>query len=163
VIAAGAVALAGCETRSEAIANPCPNASSKGSPQDPKIGLSPDELKAQDDCSTSTEATDKVCADIDALKDSVTDLKNVDVADNGTGGLRDALNTVKDDAEQLRAVASSGLRPAVDQLDSALSALRTSIENVVSGGTGPVNTAAQNARQSAVDLEIQARTLYNCV
>ena len=158
----GGVALAGCETHSEAIANPCPNASSNGAPQEPKVGLSPDEQKAQDECSSSNETKDKVCTDIETLKSSVTDLKNVDVVANGTNELRDAANKVKGNAETLRADSAAALRSAVDQLNSSLTAVRTSIENVAADGTAPVKTAVQNARQSARDLEDQAQTLYKC-
>jgi hypothetical protein len=162
LLVAGGIALAGCETHSEAIANPCPNASSDGAPQEPKVGLTPDEQKAQDDCSSSNATKDDVCTDIDTLKASVTDLKNVNVVANGKQGLEDSANQVKDNAEKVRADSASALRPAVDQLESSLTALRTSVENIVSGGTAPVKTAAENARQSAGDLENQAQTLYKC-
>jgi hypothetical protein len=162
VLVVGGVALAGCETHSGAIANPCPNASGKGAPQEPKVGLTPDEQKAQDDCSSSNETKDKVCAGVDTLKASVTDLKNVDVVANGTTELQDAVSKVKDNAETLRADSVSALQPAVDRLQSSLTALRTSIENIVSDGVAPARTAADNARQSARDLENQAQTLYKC-
>jgi hypothetical protein len=162
LLATAAVALAGCKTHGEAIANPCPTASSPGAPQEAKVGLTPDEQKAQDGCSTSNETKDQVCADIDALKASVTDLKNVDVVANGTNDLENAVNKIKDNAEALRADSASALGTAVDQLGDALTALRTSIENVVSQGTAPVKTAAQNARQSARDLQNQAQSLYHC-
>jgi hypothetical protein len=162
LVAAGAVTLAGCRVHSEAIADPCPNASSSGAPQEPKVGLTPDEQKAQDACSSSTEGKDRVCADIDTLQASVTDLKNVNVAKNGTSGLQDALNKVTENAEALRADSESALRPTVDQFRSALTAVRTSIENVVSGGTEPVHAAVQNAQQSARDLQNQVQSLYHC-
>jgi hypothetical protein len=162
VVLSGAGALAGCETHSEAIANPCPNASSSGAPQEPKVGLTADEQKAQDDCSSSNETKDKACAAVDALNASVTDLKNVDVVANGTDALQSAASTVKDDAETLRAGSASALKPAVDRLESSLTTLRSSIENIVSDGLAPARTAAENARQSARDLESQAQTLYKC-
>jgi hypothetical protein len=162
LLAIGAMTLAGCKTHSEAIANPCPSASDNGAPQEPKVGLTPEELKADGECSSSTEASDRVCADIDMLKASVTDVKNVDVVASGTNGLQDAVNTVKDNVETLRADSASALRPAVDQLESSLTALRTSIENVVSGGTAVVKTAVQDAQQSARDVQDQAQSLYHC-
>jgi hypothetical protein len=158
----GGIALAGCETHSEAIANPCPNASSVGAPQEPKVGLTPDEQKAQDECSSSNETKDKVCSDIEALKSSVGDVKNVDVVQNGTSGIQVAVDKVKENADTLRADSNAALQPAVDQLRSSLTTLRSSIENVVANGTSQVKTALQNARQSARNLEDQARTLYKC-
>jgi hypothetical protein len=158
----GAMTLTGCKTHDAASANPCPSASDAGAPQAPKIGLTPDELKADGECSSSTKTSDTVCADVDTLKSSVADLKNVDVVGSGTSGLQEAVNEVKDNAERLRADSASALRPAVDRFESSLTAVRTSIENVVSGGTAAVKTAVQNARQSAGDLQDQATSLYQC-
>jgi hypothetical protein len=162
LLAIGAMTLAGCKTHSEAIANPCPSASDNGAPQEPKVGLTPDELKAAGECSSSTTTSDTVCADVDTLKTSVTDLKNVDVVGNGASDLQDAVNKVKDNAETVRADSASALRSAVDQFETALTAVRTSLQNVVSEGTAPVKTAVQNARQSAHDLQDQAKSLYDC-
>ena len=158
----GAVGVAGCKTHTEAVANPCPDASSSGAPQEPKVGLTPDEQKAQDQCSSSNETKDKVCADVDALQTSITDLKHVDVVKNGTSGVQDAFNEVKDNAATLRTDVTSALRSAVDQLDSALTTLRTSIGNVVSQGTAPVKTAAQDAADAARNVRDQARSIYDC-
>jgi hypothetical protein len=158
----GAMTLAGCKTHDEAIANPCPSPSDNGAPSEPKVGLTPDEQKADGECSSSTKTSDRVCADVDTLKASVTDLKNVNVVSSGTRGLQDAVNKVQVNAETVRADAASALQPTVDQLQDSLTALRSSIDNVVSGGTAAVKTAAQNARQSARAVRDQAQTLYHC-
>jgi hypothetical protein len=162
LLAVGAMTLTGCKTHDVASANPCPSASDKGAPQEPKVGLTPDELKADGECSSSTKTSDSVCADIDTLQASVTDLKNVDVVGSGINGLRDALNKVKDNAETVRADSASALQPAVDRFESSLTAVRTALQNVVSGGTAAVKTAVQDAKQSARDLQDQATSLYQC-
>jgi hypothetical protein len=82
--------------------------------------------------------------------------------ENGTSGLQDALNNVKDSAAALRADSASALRPAAEQFQTALTAVGTSIENVASEGTDAVRTAVQNAGQSARDLQNQTQSLYHC-
>jgi uncharacterized phage infection (PIP) family protein YhgE len=159
LLGAGAVGLTGCKTHSEAVADPCAEVSNKGAPQDPKVGLTPEEVKAQNKCSSATRANDQVCVDVQQLKSSVSDLKNVDVVKNGADDLRAALDKVEQNAQALRTDSGAALRPAVDQLSTALSALESAIRNVVSQGTAQVKTAAQDAADAARNLENQAQGL----
>jgi hypothetical protein len=161
LLGAGTLALAGCKTHSEAVADPCAQVASKGSPQDPKVGLTPEELKAQDKCSNVTRAHDQVCVDLQALKTSVSDLKNVDVVKNGTDDLRAALDKVEENAQALRTDSAGSLRSAIDQLRSALTNLESAIRNVLSQGTEQVKTAAQDAADAARNVQNQA-DLYKC-
>jgi hypothetical protein len=101
------------------------------------------------DSSSSTTTTTSVCSQATALKQSVQDLEDVDVAKNGTSALSDAVTAVKTDLSALAKSASSALKPAVDALQTALDQLGTAISNFSADGMSPVLTAASATTDAA--------------
>jgi gas vesicle protein len=97
--------------------------------------------------------TSSLCSDVDALKSSTQDLKNVDVVQNGTSALQSALDQVKSDASKLADSAKTEFKPQVDALTSALSSLGTAVKHIGSAGTEPVKQAASSVQQAATNLE----------
>ena len=67
-----------------------------------------------------------------ALKSSISDLGDVDVVENGTSTLESAISAVENDAETLIAAAQDEFGSDVDDLQSSLEALVTSIRTIES-------------------------------
>ena len=87
-----------------------------------------------DDDSSSSSASKTLCDDSQALKSSIDDLKNVDVVQNGTSAVSSAVTKVTDSATALIDAAKSEFKPEVDDLQSSLQTLGTSITNIPAEG-----------------------------
>jgi hypothetical protein len=101
---------------------------------------------------SSGTASPQLCSARDNLRTSIQDLTNVDVVKNGTSGLQDALNKVKDNLQTVKSNASSELQPQIQAFEDSLTALGNAVSNVSSGGVGSVITAASSAAQSGQAL-----------
>jgi uncharacterized phage infection (PIP) family protein YhgE len=132
-----------------------PASSNQDQPADPKVGLTGDQVENQGTCSGSDHTDAQACADLATLRQSVKDLKDVDVVQNGTSALESQLDEVKADARNLRDSVRASVRPAVDALGTALSDLASAVSNVVSGGIAPVQSAARDVADRAHDVEAQ--------
>jgi gas vesicle protein len=103
-------------------------------------------------CSDSNDKS-SLCSDVDALKSSTQQLKDVNVVQQGTSALRSALDQVKSDATALADSAKDEFKPQVEALTSALSALGTAVKNIGSAGTEPVQQALSSVQSAATNLQ----------
>ncbi len=101
---------------------------------------------------SSTAATGDVCADREALSESVDALKNVDLIAGGTNGLTAAIDDVKQALTALRTSAGSELRPQVQAVQDSLDRLQTAAGNLGSGGGRAAVTAVSDLVTSAQTL-----------
>jgi hypothetical protein len=102
--------------------------------------------------SSAGTASPQLCTARDNLRTSIQDLTSADVLKNGTSGLQDAVNKVKDNLQAVKTNASADLQPQVKAFEDSLTALGNAISNVSSGGVGSVVTAASTAAQDGQTL-----------
>lgn len=102
--------------------------------------------------SASPTGSEQLCADRDALKSSIDDLTNVDIAKSGTSGLQAAVDQVKGDLGSLRKSAAGEFDDQVQAMEKSLGELETAVKNVSSGGERAVVTAAANVAASGQAL-----------
>src|SRR5215510_15137042 len=72
---------------------------------------------------------DDVCAQVDDLKNSITDLSNVDVSEEGTNALDDAVGNIEQQADDLASAVSENAQPQVDDFKSSLTSLKDALGN----------------------------------
>jgi hypothetical protein len=90
----------------------------------------------------SPTGSEQLCADRDAFKSSIEDLKNVDVVKSGTSGLQAAVDKVKTSLQSLRTSAAGEAKDQIQAVEDSLKELESAISNVSSGGEAAVVTAA---------------------
>lgn len=73
------------------------------------------------------------CAEVDALKSSLATLKDVDVVHDGIDALNSAIADVESDLSAAAAAASSDLKPELDQVRTALDAVKTAAGGLSKG------------------------------
>jgi hypothetical protein len=93
-----------------------------------------------------------VCADRQALSESVDALGDVDLVAEGTDGARSAISAVKDDLAALRSSAGSELEPEVQAVQDAIDKAETAVGNLGSGGATQAVTAVSELVTSAGTL-----------
>ena len=101
-----------------------------------------------DDESTTPAATgaESGCAEVTALRDSLTALTQVDVVNDGTDALQSAAADVRTDLDAAGSAVSAELQPAVDEVETAFGGLETALEGVTSAdGLGDAATEVGNA------------------
>jgi hypothetical protein len=109
-----------------------------------------------DDSTTSAQ----FCSDKQALQTSVADLKNVDIVENGTSALTDAVDEVKKNAEALKESASDEFKPDVDALTTAISELADAVKGLTSGGgVSAVETSAGDVQDAWSALETKVKSV----
>ena len=101
---------------------------------------------------TSAASSGDVCADREALRDSVAALADVDLVAEGTNGAKSAISAVKDDLAALRSSAGSELEPEVQAVQDAVDELETAVGNLGSGGATQAVTAVSDLVTSAGTL-----------
>ena len=101
---------------------------------------------------TSAAPSGDVCADREALRDSVAALADVDLVAEGTNGAKSAISAVKDDLAALRSSAGSELEPEVQAVQDAVDDLETAVGNLDSGGATQAVTAVSDLVTSAGTL-----------
>ncbi len=99
-----------------------------------------------------TTASGDLCADRDALRSSVDDLKSLDVVAEGTSGLESAVGKVKDDLSSLSSAAGDELKPEVDDVKKSVDDLETAVSQLGSGGAAGVPTAISDLQKSTSTL-----------
>jgi hypothetical protein len=105
-----------------------------------------------------SEDTPAVCTSVDNLSTAVDDLKNVDVTTSGgISDLQSALATVQNDFATVRTDAKSQFSSQLDAVDTALAALKTSIDAAIANpsastlaAVGAAAPPAQTALQTLV-------------
>jgi hypothetical protein len=113
--------------------------------------------------SGSDEASQEdACAQAEDLRNSITDLSDVDVSEEGTNALDAAIDEIEQNANDLASTVSDDLEPEVDALESALGSLKDAIANI--GDEGGVNAAvdAVQAVLTAADALIDKITSADC-
>ena len=86
--------------------------------------------------SSTTTTTEDVCAQADALRSSVEDLKSVDLVAEGTNGATAAVNAVKDDLAAVSESVSDELRPDVQAVEDSVDELQTAVDKIDTDGAG---------------------------
>lgn len=112
-----------------------------------------------DDDSSSTTTTapaDDVCADSQALSASVDDLKDLDLAAEGTNAATAAITAVKDDLTAFSESAGDEVQPQVQAVQDAIGELETAVENL---GSDPGGTALQAVSDVASSTSALIATL----
>ena len=102
---------------------------------------------------SSSTTTLAPCGAAAELKSSVEQLKNVDVAKNGTSSLQSAVDNITNDLHSLGTSVKAEFKPQVQALQSALTTFVDSVKNVVTNGTAPVRTAAESVQTAAESLQ----------
>lgn len=82
-----------------------------------------------------------VCANADALRTSIDELKAIDVVTVGTAGLQAAVDNVRTAGTAVKETAGSEIGPSVDALLASLDGLKTAID-----GVGEASVAGESAR-----------------
>ncbi len=109
-----------------------------------------------------TTTTQDTCAQADDLKNSITDLSNLDVSAEGTDALDAAVSKIEQNAEDLASTVGDELKPQVDDLKSSLSSVKDAIANVdEDGGVSALVDALQAVLTSAGAL-IDKITTADC-
>jgi len=78
--------------------------------------------------STPVSASAALCNARSALQTSVQDLTKIDLVQNGTNGVKDALTKVKDNLTAVKAAAGNDLQPQVTAFQDALQQLQTAVD-----------------------------------
>ena len=93
-----------------------------------------------------SEEPPAVCGSVDALKASVADLKQIDVASStGLSDLRGALTAVGDDVTQVKSDAVAEFDSQVDAVEASYDKLTSSVESARTSPSADAVTAAGNA------------------
>ena len=117
------------------------------------------ESSSNGDAKSTTSTTADVCDDRDALRDSVDELRNVNVVEDGTSALDAAVSGVEQAVDALAQSGSDAIRPELDAVKSSLSKLGSAISDVSSTGLQPVATAAAEAGEAAGTLLTEVEAL----
>jgi ABC-type transporter Mla subunit MlaD len=99
---------------------------------------------------SSSEGTDPpaVCSSTDALQASMADLRDVQVVENGTAALEDAVASVRSDLQRVVDDASSQYATQVDDLQSSFDALQAA--------AGAARDAPSSDTLNTVTLSVRA-------
>jgi len=90
-----------------------------------------------------------VCSSVDTLRDSVEDLKNIDVTSSGAlSELESGLTTIQGDLADVKSDAESEFASQIDAVETGFSAVRTSIEAAKSDPSAATLAAAGTALSS---------------
>lgn len=98
---------------------------------------------------SATAGSSELCDERSTLRTSIEDLRQVDVVKNGTSALDEPLAEVKESLEDVKAQASSDIKPEVEALGSAIQQVEDALENRSADGIAAVATAAQAAVPAA--------------
>lgn len=108
-------------------------------------------------------AQEQYCEAGSALRSSIEALTSVNLIADGTSGLQDALDAVRDDLGDLADAADSAVESEVDTLRDSVSALQTSVGDL-SGDISAENASALGTAVQSVGSSAQAvfATLSDC-
>ncbi len=100
------------------------------------------------------------CVDATALRTAVDDLKAIDLTSVGTDGLTAAVDDVQAAGTALKSSVSADLTPEVTALETALTGLGTAVEAI---GEGEVGAAAADIQTAVAAVDTAASTLVTDV
>jgi hypothetical protein len=106
-------------------------------------------LVACGDDSDDDSGQSDVCNAKASLDQSVQNLKDVNITQNGLSSLESAVDDVKADAQALADAGSGDVKSDAQALEDNLTALGTAITQVASNGLAPVTDAASTVKTSA--------------
>jgi len=114
---------------------------------------------SDDDSSTSTtSAQDAYCAAGDQLRTDIGNLADLDLISQGTDALRSALDDIDADVEQLVQSADDAAAPEIEQLQSSLDDLSSSLSDL----GGDISSENVSALRSAIgDVTSAAGAVYD--
>jgi hypothetical protein len=101
------------------------------------------------------------CVDAAALRTAVDDLKAIDLTAVGTDGLTAAVDDVQAAGTALRSSVAADLTPEVTALETALTGLGTAVEGIGEGGE--VGAAANDIRTAVTAVDTAASALVSDV
>ena len=96
-----------------------------------------------DDDDDDDAASSDPCDELDALKSSIADLRQVDVVQQGTDALTSAFDTVEQDADALIDAVGDDLSSETDAVKDAIDDLEQAFDQRADNGLAPVGTAAE--------------------
>ena len=100
--------------------------------------------------------TKAICTDVDALKASVTDLRNVKLNSDTVTTVRRMADQISAQVDQLQTDAQASLRPQVDKVSAAVrvleSSLQTAAESPSARNLSVIPSAITGVTQTANDL-----------
>ena len=111
-----------------------------------------DSTSSEQTTTTTTAPVDDVCADRDALQSSVDGLKDVDVAAEGTNGVKAAADDVATSLAALKASAGPELQADVTAVEDALGDLDSAAADIEADGAAPALSAVASVATSAATL-----------
>ncbi len=85
-------------------------------------------------CSSDSSSTTSTCSDLQQLSTDVRGLSNVDVVSTGLDGLEQQTNSITDAFDAAKKSGDEQFGSQLDALDSAISALGTTLSDATSGG-----------------------------
>jgi hypothetical protein len=108
---------------------------------------------------TSTGSDAKACQDVQDLRTSISQLKDVPLNKDGLSTLSTKLDQIRTQVHQLATDAHGSVKPEVDQLSASVDALKADVQAAVQSPSGTtlsalpsalaaVGTAAQNVRSA---------------
>ena len=102
------------------------------------------------------------CEEVNALKDSLTSLTQIEPVADGVDALKSAAVEVKTDLETAASAVSSELQPSVDEVQAAFDELETTIEGIsseggVGGAASEVGSALENLGSALTSLSTEIR------
>ena len=112
--------------------------------------------------SPATEAASgDVCANVEALRTSIDELKAIDVVTVGTAGLQAAVANVRTAGTAVKETAGSEIGPMVDALLASLDGLKTALD-----GVGEASVAGESAaaiRTAVTEVGTSATALTDAI
>jgi len=111
-----------------------------------------DDSTASEETTTTTAPVEDVCADRDGLQSSVDGLKDVDVAAEGTNGVKAAADDVATSLAALKASAGPELQADVTAVEDALDDLDSAAADIEADGAAPALSAVASVATSAATL-----------
>ena len=79
--------------------------------------------------------TEAICKDVDALKSSISDLRNVQVNKDAVSNLSTQAHQISADLDQLKADAQASLRPQIDKVSAALKVVESTLSRAAANPT----------------------------
>jgi hypothetical protein len=111
---------------------------------------------------SGSSSEEDACAQAEDLRNSIGDLSDVNVAEEGSSALDDAVDNIEQQADDLASTVSDDLQPEVDDVKSSLSDLKDAVANVdQEGGVSAVVDAVQ-AVLTTSDALIEKVTSADC-
>jgi small-conductance mechanosensitive channel len=138
--ALGVIALAGCSSTS--------SSSSSSTSSSASSSTSSSASSSASSSSPQSSAQGDVCAQLEGVASSIRNLGDTTISGNGLAALRDSLQQVQAQLDQLGNEVNSQVQPQVAAVKNQLQQLRTALEAVRNNATAANVAAARTALQA---------------